>query len=103
MNLDSEIEALIELLKCVKTHISIDSDLLWTSYVNAFELRQEIDLIIEKLRLGDPSGLKETFAHFAPSSTFQLHSLMNNWSDVYLKLAVEFDRIYNNTNEKRSE
>jgi hypothetical protein len=87
-------EELIRIVIKVKEKFTDKSDLLWTSYNTAKELRDELDIYIGKLTNGDKSCLDELNMHFLPTSTFQEHSLMNDWAEEYMKLSEEFDNIY---------
>ena len=87
-------QELIDILNKVKEKITDDSDLVWTSYETAIELRDELDSCIEQLGKGDRSCLETLNMHFLPTSTFQEHSLQNNWPNEYMKLSKNFDRIY---------
>jgi hypothetical protein len=90
----SDIESAIEILKSVKENIIEDSDFLWTSYENAEELNSEINSLIIRLVQLDLKAISDAYFHFLPTSTFQEHSLMNNWEDSYMKLAEKFDKIH---------
>jgi len=85
---------LIDILNKVKEKFTDDSDLLWTSYETAKEVRNELDVCIEQLGKGDKSCLENLNMHFLPTSTFQEHSLQNNWTNEYMKLSEKFDSIY---------
>jgi len=87
-------QELIEILNKVKGRFTDDSDLLWTSYKTAKELRDELDVYIEQLGKGDKSCLENLNMHFLPTSTFQEHSLQNDWTNEYMKLSEKFDSIY---------
>lgn len=86
---------LIEILNKIKERFTDDSDLLWTSYETAKELRDELDIYIGQLEKSDKSCLENLYTHFLPASTFQDHSLQNDWAKEYRKLAKEFDSIHN--------
>ena len=85
---------LIDILYKVRERFTDESDLLWTSYETAKELRDELNVCIEQLSKGDISCLENLNMHFLPTSTFQEHSLQNGWSKEYLELSESFDRIY---------
>jgi len=87
-------QELIQILKKVKERFTDDSDLLWTSYETAKELRDELDVYMEQLSKGDKSCLENLNMHFLPTSTFQEHSLQNDWTNEYMKLSEKFDSIY---------
>jgi hypothetical protein len=85
---------LIEIIKKVREKITDDSDIVWTYYDNAKQLRDELDANVQKLKLGDTSSLEELEILFLPTATLQEHAISNGWSDDYLKLAAEFDNLY---------
>ena len=88
---------LIDIVKRIKEKFTDDSDLLWTSYSSAKELRDELDIYIDQLSKGDKSCLESLNMHFLPTSTFQEHSLQNDWTKEYMKLSTKFDSIYAKT------
>ncbi len=85
---------LIEIVKQIKDKFTDDSDMLWTSYDSAKEVRDELEGFIVQLADGNTSCLESLSFHFAPTSTFQEHSTQNNWANEYLDLAKRFDEIY---------
>lgn len=84
----------IDILLKIKQKISDDSDLTWTRFETADELRKEIDEFILRLNQGDDNVFNDISIHFLPTSTFQEHSLQNGWGDEFMKLAEQFDKIY---------
>jgi hypothetical protein len=87
-------QELVEIINTVKEKFTDDSDLLWTSYDNAKEVRDELDGHIEQLNQGDKSCLEKLDIHFSPTSTFQEHSIQNGWTKEYMELANRFDIIH---------
>jgi hypothetical protein len=85
---------LIDILLKVKEKISDESDLENTGFESAAELRNEIDKCIEGLKENKPEAINQMNEHFLPTATFQEHSLQNDWSDEYLKMAERFDKIF---------
>ena len=83
-----------EILLKIREKITDDSDLLWTSFSSADELRIEIDSLILRIDQEDKNVLSDVYVHFLPTSTFQEHSIQNGWSKEYMKLAERFDKIY---------
>jgi hypothetical protein len=81
-------------LKKVKEQFTDNSDMVWTGCETAKEVRDELDGYIEQLSKGYTGCLKNLNLHFAPTSTFQEHSLQNGWAKEYLQLSKEFDSIY---------
>ena len=49
------LQELIDILNKVRERFTDDSDLLWTSYETAKELRDELEVYIEQLGKGDKS------------------------------------------------
>ena len=87
-------EELIDILEQVKERFTDNSDMVWTTYNTASEVRNELSLYIKQLYQGDKSCLETLQLHFLVASTFQEHSMQNGWSDEYMKLADKFDKIY---------
>lgn len=92
--MDESTKEAIDILLLIREQITDHSDLLWTSYETAQELRSEIDKCMEGLRRHDKKILDDINYHFAPAATFQEHSLQNGWSDKYQELAARFDELY---------
>ena len=90
------IQELIDILLKVKERFTDKSDFLWTSYETSKEIRNELDICIEQLNKGDTNCLEKLNICFLPTSTFQEHSLQNNWAKEYMKLSEKFDHLYTN-------
>ena len=88
------IETLITILETIKNKITDESAMGWTGYHSAEILRNELTHDIEELKKGQTDCIEELHTHFLPTSTFQEHSISNNWSDEYLNLSKEFESIY---------
>jgi hypothetical protein len=84
----------VNVLLDIKEKITDTSDLVWTSYETAKELRDDIDKMIRELKEGKSGVIDETYSHFLPTSTFQEHAMSNGWTDEYMRLAEQFDKIY---------
>ena len=85
---------IIDILAQIKDKVADNSDTSWTHFDSGAELKRHIDQLIVRLREGDSSVLHDINLEFLPTSTFQEHSLQNNWSEAYLKFADQFDKIY---------
>ena len=85
---------LIDTIKKIREKLTDDSDMVWTHYDNAKQLRDELDTNVQKLKMGDTSSLEELKMLFLPTGTLQEHAICNGWSDEYLKLASKFDTLY---------
>ncbi|MFZ6011390.1 MAG: hypothetical protein ACOYXT_13665 [Bacteroidota bacterium] len=91
-------QEIIDILLSIREKITDDSDLDWTIYDTGEDLRHEIDKCIKDLEENDPEAWQNINFHFLPASTFQEHSLQNNWSEEYTKLAERFDKVYKMVN-----
>ncbi|CAD0003231.1 hypothetical protein [Flavobacterium salmonis] len=87
-------DAVIKLLKIIKSKITPDTDLLWTNYNSAEEVIAEINKIDNLLRNNDKKGLEYLGYLFAPTGTFQEISMQNDWIQEYLNLSLEFDILH---------
>ena len=88
------IEEIIRIIEQVKERITHDSDIVWTGYNSAEELRAELDMFTAQLKQGDLSSLQELHIHFLPTSALQEHSISNGWMDEYIRLAEKFDTLF---------
>ena len=88
------IKEAINILLEIRAKITDDSDLMYSSFETAHELRTEIDDLILRLQQDDKEVVKDIYVYFLPTSTFQEHSLQNHWSSRYIELAERFDKIY---------
>ena len=85
---------LIILSQKVQDKITDDSDVVWTGYDTAKQLREELETYIENLKRGDTTCIEKLHTHFLPTGTFQEHSISNGWAEEYLSLSENFDNIY---------
>jgi len=87
-------QQLINIIEEVKEKITDGSDMLWTTYETPGELRAELEKYAGELKAGNKNCLYQLHILFLPTSDLQEHSLMNGWSEIYLRLADAFDNIY---------
>ena len=95
INLENMLE-IIKLVEIIKSKITSDTDLMWTHYNSIEELITEIDFNSKLLEAKNDQGLEFFLMSFLPTGTFQEISIQNGWSEEYLKLAAQFDTIYEN-------
>ena len=88
------IDELIKLIEVIKNKISDSPDAAWTKYETAKEFRNDLERYITLLRVNDKDCLEDLKILFAPTASLQEHSISNGWSDEYLRLAEQFDKIY---------
>jgi hypothetical protein len=91
-------QELFDIVNKVIDKISDDSDMTWTRYDTAKQLRDELELHMQKLQIGDMSSLEKIKLMFLPTATLQEHSISNGWPDEYLALAEKFENVYSITN-----
>lgn len=84
----------VEILSRIKAKITDESDLDWTPFETAEELRKEIDKFIVRLKQRDKKAMEDINIYFLPTSTFQEHAMQNGWTEEYRELAERFDKIY---------
>jgi hypothetical protein len=85
---------LIEIIKKVKQKITDRSDMTWTTYETPAQLRDELEVYINQFQADDISSLEKIKMLFLPTGTLQEHSICNGWTDEFLNLSTEFDRLY---------
>jgi len=85
---------IIDIIKKVKEKITDDSDMAWTCYDNAKQLRDQLDLNIRELQIGDTNSLEQLKILLLPTASLQEHSICNGWAGEYLELASKFDDLY---------
>ena len=85
---------LLQILEAIKATLEPETSIIWSNDESIEKLMEELDVMIEAVKVGDLNVLKTLSVHFAPTSGFQELSLENGWSEAYLKLADRFDLIY---------
>ncbi|MFB9077773.1 hypothetical protein ACFFLS_00330 [Flavobacterium procerum] len=93
-NTDGDWNAVIKILEAVKSKITVETDLLWTSYNSVEELTTEINEIENLLREKNNKALELLGYLFAPTGTLQEISMQNEWIQEYMNLSSEFDTLY---------
>ena len=85
---------LVTILENIKDRITDASDMGWTYYDTAQDLRNELDTYISQLNQGNMQAMEKINFLFAPTGSLQEHSISNNWAEEYLALSGKFDEIY---------
>ena len=83
-----------QILESIKSWTTAETDTAWAGYDNIKEFLVDLNADIEKIKFLDFATLDKLNMKFAPTSTYQELSLSNGWSDEYLKLAEQFDNLY---------
>lgn len=85
---------IIDIVKIIRQKITVETDIVWTSYNNVNELQKDVDKNLISFENGDLQALEKFKYLFGPTATFQELSLSNGWSEEYLILAERFDEAY---------
>ncbi|WP_411768566.1 hypothetical protein [Winogradskyella sp. A3E31] len=87
-------QLIIEIIKNVRSRITDHTDVAWTKYNDAKELKEELDSDIKELEGGNLKLLEKYKIYFLPTGTFQEISIPNGWAEDFVKLANSFDQMY---------
>jgi hypothetical protein len=83
-----------QILEIIKSWTTDETDTVWAGYDNGKEFLIDLNADIEKMKFCDFETLDKLNMEFAPTSTYQEISLSNGWSEDFLKLAEQFDKLY---------
>ncbi|GEM58372.1 hypothetical protein B0A78_07070 [Flavobacterium columnare NBRC 100251 = ATCC 23463] len=97
-----DFQKVAEILKQIKTFVSEETDSIWAGFENPDKFLEEINQDIEKIVNCDYQTLEKVNIEFAPTCTYQELSMTNGWSDKYLELSTEFDKIYGQITERKT-
>jgi len=87
-------QVIIEIIKNVRSRITDKTDLTWTKYERANELNAELDTDILELENGNLKKLEKYNLYFLPTGIFQEIAIPNGWGEDFVKLANDFDQMY---------
>lgn len=90
------------ILKQIKVLISKDTDTVWAGFDNADKFLKELNKDIEKIENCDYQTLEKVHIEFLPTCTYQELSMSNGWSDKYLELSIDFDKIYERMTKRKT-
>lgn len=91
----SDFQKVRQILETIKNWTTDETDTVWAGYDNGKEFLIDLNTDIEKMSFCDFETLDKINMEFAPTSTYQEISLSNGWSEDFLKLAEQFDILYN--------
>lgn len=83
-----------QLLRRLRAKIQDNTNVLWTHFNDTKSFIEDIESDIKAIENCDRKTLEKIKINFLPTSTYQEISLSNNWGDEFLKMASEFDSIY---------
>jgi len=94
INFYNDFQKVRQILERIKSWTTNETDTVWAGYVNAEEFLVDLNQDIEKIKFCDFTTLDKLKIEFAPTSTYQEISISNGWGDEFLKLAENFDNLY---------
>lgn len=90
----TDLEKIISIIRTARDKITNDTDVTWAGYDSATELQADIDKDLNELTKGNLDKLDTFKCHFLPTATFQEVSLSNGWGEEYIRLANNYDKLY---------
>lgn len=84
-----------QLLRNLRAKIQDDTDVLSTHFNDTKSIIEELESDIKAIESFDRKTLEKIKINFLPTSTYQEISLSNSWGDEFLKIASDFDNLYN--------
>jgi hypothetical protein len=84
-----------QLLRNLRAKIQDDTDVLWTHFNDTKSFIEELESDIKAIESCDRNTLEKIKINFLPTSTYQEISLSNSWGEEFLKMASDFDNLYN--------
>jgi phosphoenolpyruvate carboxylase len=97
-----DFQKVANILKQIRDFISKDTDTAWAGFDNADKFLLELNQDIEKIENCDYQTLEKVNVEFLPTCTYQELSISNGWSDIYLKLSTDLDKIYERMTERKT-
>ena len=88
------IQVIIEIIKNVNSRIDERTNLIWTKYNRASEIKSELETDIKDFENGNIEKLEKYSLYFAPTGTFQEISIPNGWGEEFVLMANQFDELY---------
>jgi len=88
------IQVIIEIIKNINSRLTDQTDLTWTKYNRAYELKSELEKDIKELNNGNLEILEKLNLNFAPTGTFQEIAIPNGWGEDFILMANDFDQLY---------
>ena len=90
-----------QLLRRVRAKIQDETDVLWTHFNDTKSFIEDLECDIKAIENFDKKTLEKIKINFLPTGTFQEISLSNNWGDEFLKIASDFDSIYDSLTDTK--
>ncbi len=97
-----DFQKVADILKQIRAFISKDIDTVWACFDNADKFLDELNQDIEKMEKCNWQTLEKVHVEFLPTCSYQELSISNGWSDHYLKMSTDFDKIYERMTERKT-
>ena len=88
------IQVIIEIIKNINLRIDENTNLTWTNYNRASDIKSELETDIKDFENGNIEKLEKYSLYFAPTGTFQEISIPNSWGEDFILMANQFDELY---------
>jgi len=97
-----DFQKVADILKQIKAFVSEETDTVWAGFDSPDKFLEEINQDIEKIENCDYQRLERVNVEFAPTCSYQELSMTNGWSDKYLELSKDFDKIYERMTKRKT-
>lgn len=87
-NLDGLLDLLIELRNLID---SPNTDVTWSRFENVEDVLTTIDMLEQRIKLGEDTAINELIILLGPTGSFQEISIDSGWGEKFIKLATRFD------------
>jgi len=88
------IQVIIEIIKNVNSRIDEQTNLIWTKYNRASDIKSELETDVKEFENGNIVKLEKYSLYFGPTGTFQEISIPNGWGEDFILMANQFDELY---------
>lgn len=102
IELYKDFQKVADILNQIKSFITKDTDTVWAGFENVNKFLEELNQDIEKIENCDLQTLEKVHVEFLPTCTYQELSMSNGWSDKYMILSTDFDKIYERITERKT-
>ncbi len=97
-----DFQKVAEILKRVKSLVSIDSDTVWSRFDSTAQFLDDLNQDIANIENCNFSTLDKVRMEFGPTSSYQEISISNGWGEEFLKLAEAFDKLFEKLAERKT-
>ncbi len=98
----NDFQKLVDLLGQVRLKIHPDTDVVSANFDNVDVFLTDLNHDINRLSYCNFATLKKVNFCFRPTGKYQEISISNGWGDDFIKLADNFDKLYNELTQKEN-